>query len=125
MTKPPAKINLKVNALRGEKNFDVQPIFHGCTKISFFRIPLSFTLSAQSGIARRREIMVIALEGFFGGVWELKERVLKAGVLAFRGLEGKVVRGSLRGVLGVNLEESEMLVSGGLRGFEGCDIGEG
>lgn len=44
--------------------------------------------------------MVIALEGFFGGVWELEERVLKAGVVAFRGLEGKVVRGSLRGVLG-------------------------
>lgn len=91
----------------------------------FFRIPLSFTLSAQSGIARRREITVIALEVFFGGVWELEERVLKAGVVAFRGLEGKVVRGSFRGVLGVNLEESEILVSGGLRGFEGCDIGEG
>lgn len=69
--------------------------------------------------------MVIALEVFFGGVWELEERVLKAGVVAFRGLEGKVVRGSFRGVLGVNLEESEILVSGGLRGFEGCDIGEG
>lgn len=46
-------------------------------------------------------------------------------MVAFRGLEGKVVRGSFRGVLGVNLEESEILVSGGLRGFEGCDIGEG
>ena len=68
---------------------------------------------------------MVALEGFFGGVWELEERVLKEGVVAFRGLEGKVVRGSLRGVLGVNLEESEILVSGGLRGFEGCDIGEG
>lgn len=69
--------------------------------------------------------MVIAFEGSFGGVWEFEERILKEGVLAFRGFEEKVVRGNLRGVLGINLVESEILVSGGLRGLEGCDIGEG
>uniref|UniRef100_A0A6N2MDG1 Uncharacterized protein n=1 Tax=Salix viminalis TaxID=40686 RepID=A0A6N2MDG1_SALVM len=55
--------------------------------------------------------MVIAFEGSFGGVWEFEERILKEGVLAFRGFEEKVVRGNLRGVLGVNLVESEILDS--------------
>ncbi|PON43052.1 hypothetical protein PanWU01x14_277080 [Parasponia andersonii] len=85
-------------------------------KVRFFFIPRSLIRSAQSGMARRIEMRVlVGEEDGFVGLEE--ERTLKEIVM---GLGGKVGC-NFEKVLGVKLEEMEILVVG-LIGFVGCAI---